>query len=235
MALSLTQLLPFSIRFNFTTLNIPNADIYQCIPSEILSASQIFLFSEEQATHPPSTRELLTVLLTLQNNTQRFAGSHILFLTDSTAVVSCINTFSSHSPDLHALSSDIWLLATQYNIELSARHIPGSTNPADVPSRIAEPGDWALNPLLFQEIENRFGPHTIDRCADNLNTKLPRFNSWYLCPGAENINCLHQNWRTQPIYLQRENNYAFPPFSILTNIIDLIHAQRATTTLVVPN
>ncbi|CAG8808413.1 35005_t:CDS:2, partial [Racocetra persica] len=50
-------------------------------------------------------------------------------------------------------------------------------NPADFLIRYVDPNDWCLNQLVFMMLEDRWGPHTIDRMADNQNTKMEQFNS----------------------------------------------------------
>ena len=42
-------------------------------------------------------------------------------------------------------------------------------------------------PLSFHRIDLVWGPHSIDRFANHLNAKLPRFNSRFSNPGAEGI------------------------------------------------
>ena len=42
-------------------------------------------------------------------------------------------------------------------------------------------------PLSFHRIDLVWVPHSIDRFANHLNAKLPRFNSRFSNPGAEGI------------------------------------------------
>eukprot|EP00873_Tetraselmis_striata_P009360 jgi/Tetstr1/429624/TSEL_019522.t1 len=43
--------------------------------------------------------------------------------------------------------------------------------------------DWQLDPLMFSELESRFGPHSINRyVASALNTLLPRYNAAWFGP-----------------------------------------------------
>ena len=34
-------------------------------------------------------------------------------------------------------------------------------------------GDWQLNPLVFSELDNAWGPHTVDRFASFHNSQVP--------------------------------------------------------------
>lgn len=59
-------------------------------------------------------------------------------------------------------------------------------------------------PLSFHRIDLVWGPHSIDRFANHLNAKLPRFNSRFSNPGAEGIDAFVMDWAG-------ENNYVCPP------------------------
>jgi hypothetical protein len=37
--------------------------------------------------------------------------------------------------------------------------------------------DWQLDPIVFQEMDTQFGPHTIDRFTSALDTLFPRYNT----------------------------------------------------------
>ena len=47
--------------------------------------------------------------------------------------------------------------------------------------------NYALNDVIFQGIDNLWGPHTVDRFACNYNAKLPRFNSQFFQVGCEAV------------------------------------------------
>ena len=49
-------------------------------------------------------------------------------------------------------------------------------------------------PLSFHRIDLVWVPHSIDRFANHLNAKLPRFNSRFSNPGAEGIDAFVMDW-----------------------------------------
>jgi hypothetical protein len=51
--------------------------------------------------------------------------------------------------------------------------------------------DWQLDPVLFAELDSRYGPHNIDRFASALNMLLPRYNARWLDPTCEVLDALH--------------------------------------------
>ena len=61
---------------------------------------------------------------------------------------------------------------------------------------------------LFCYLETNWGPHTIDRFANYLNTKLLRFHSRYWNPGSESIDAFICDW-------EHENNFLCPPILLI--------------------
>ena len=86
-------------------------------------------------------------------------------------------------------------------------------NQADFLSRI----DRCLSPLSFYRIDLVWGPHTVDRFANHVNAKLPRFNSRFWNPGSEGIDAFVMNW-------DGENNYACPPICLILRL--LLHMRN---------
>jgi hypothetical protein len=66
----------------------------------------------------------------------------------------------------------------------------------------------AAKPNFSPKLQDRWGPHSIDRCAPMLNTHLPCFNARWRDPHSEDVDRLHlpdAAWR-------RENIYCNPPW-----------------------
>ena len=81
--------------------------------------------------------------------------------------------------------------------------------------------------LTFKVLDQKWGPHNIDRFASFFNTQLPRFNSRYWNPGTEGVDAFTCDW-------QGENNWWCPPVYLVPRV--LCHAQEteACGTLLVP-
>ena len=79
----------------------------------------------------------------------------------------------------------------------------------------------------FQFIAHHFGPFTIDRFADNNNSKLKRFNSKFYCPGTENVNAFTEDW-------SKDNNWLCPPIALVGSTIKHLKLCKASGTLLVP-
>ena len=61
---------------------------------------------------------------------------------------------------------------------------------------------------------------TVDRIADDKNTKLKRFNSKYYCPNTEAVNAFSVNW-------QGELNWLCPPIHLIGGTIKHVNAKPA--------
>lgn len=72
-------------------------------------------------------------------------------------------------------------------------------------------------PLSFHRIDLVWVPHSIDRFANHLNAKLPRFNSRFSNPGAEGIDAFVMDWAG-------ENNYVCPPVCLILRM--LLHMRN---------
>ena len=74
------------------------------------------------------------------------------------------------------------------SINIDIEMIPRTQNErADYLSKIYDDNDWGISDILFNWLEELWGPNIIDRFANYLNTKLPRYNSRYWNPGSESI------------------------------------------------
>ena len=84
-----------------------------------------------------------------------------------------------------------------------------------------------LNPEVFQELDARWGPHTVDRFADVYNAQIQRFNSRYWCPGTEAVDTFTCDWG-------EDNNWWCPPLYFIPRLIKHAEVTRAQGTLVIP-
>ncbi|RIB01046.1 hypothetical protein C2G38_2232062 [Gigaspora rosea] len=80
--------------------------------------------------------------------------------------------------------------------------------PTDYLMRVWDVGDWELDDRVFFNLEEKWGPLTVDRFANHLNTKKKWFNSYHFCPKSEAIDCFTQDW-------ELEMNHTCPPFGLV--------------------
>ena len=62
----------------------------------------------------------------------------------------------------------------------------------DTLSRCGSSDDWSIKWWVFNLLDVKCGPHTVDRFASNVNSNCILFNSRWQVPGTEAINCLNE-------------------------------------------
>ena len=72
-----------------------------------------------------------------------------------------------------------------------------------------------------------WGPHSIDRFADEHNLQLPRFDSKFWNPKCEATDAFVRSW-------DYDNNWLCPPFYLIPRVIRHMQLCRAKGSLVVP-
>jgi hypothetical protein len=177
---------------------------------------------------PSNQRELLAVTKAILSFADILKDKKILVHSDNITTVCLINQMMGRTTQLNLINRSLLSLITNLNIELSAIHIPGLLNErADELSRLTDKSDWMLNRAIFTQLDNLWGPHTVDRFATDLNAQTTRFNSLRRCPGTEAVNAFSQDW-------SKENNWINPPFSLLHLVINKVIKQRAPATIIAP-
>ena len=98
---------------------------------------------------------------------------------------------------------------------------------ADDLSRITDSDDWAISYHVFDILDRKWGPHTVDRFASDYNSKCIRFNSRWGCPTSEGVDAFKQTW-------ENEVNWWVPPPRLAARVIDKAIKEQARGTLIVP-
>jgi hypothetical protein len=118
----------------------------------------------------------------------------------------------------------LWCLLDTNIINIMARYIRSAAIVwADKLSRHLDSDDWRLHPVLFAELDARFGKHSIDRFASALNTPLPRYNAGSKDPTCKAVDALHlpdNDWR-------KETNWCNPPWPLLPNLVQKLRQSGA--------
>lgn len=171
--------------------------------------------------------ELLAVHKTLQANLERLRGRSVLLWEDNMTVVHVLSNRTTRSPELMHLLRKVWFLLDSAGIQLSVRYIASGDNVlADALSRGSPMDELELRLPAWQDIEQRWGPHTVDRYASLGNAQLARFNSLLPCEASDGAGALSQRWAG-------ENNYAFPPVSELPRLAQLLFERPSLLATVV--
>ena len=68
---------------------------------------------------------------------------------------------------------------------------------ADYLSRCFECDDWEITDSVFQNLDKRWGSHSVDSISADYNNKLERFNSRWWVPGTKAVNAFAKPWSTE--------------------------------------
>ena len=205
-----------------------DASDYAC-GSFIHSEGKIFQqnWSPVERNNSSTWRELKTVELALISFAPSLLGKQVAWFTDNTNVVSIVHS-GSKVTELQDLALRIFHVCVSFGISLEMKWIPRDLNSfADHLSRIIDFDDYTINDDVFQILDVRWGPHTIDRFACSYNAKLSRFNSRFYQPGTEAVDAFLQDW-------EFENNWLLPPVSQIARVVDHLRLCNAEGTLVIP-
>lgn len=174
--------------------------------------------------------ELKAAFYGLKIFASEFSNCDILLRIDNTTAICYINRMGGiQHTHLNDLARTIWQWCELRNINIFASYIKSSDNTiADRESRkMIIDTEWELVEYAFTEITNNFGPPKFDLFASSQNYKCSRYASWKLDPYSEVVDAFTFNWKNLFFY-------AFPPFSMITKVLQKIITDKAEGILVVP-
>ena len=186
-------------------------------------------WSEEEKSEHINVLELRAVQFGLESLCEEI-DSHIRIMTDNTTAMAYINHQGGVRSDrCDQVAKEIWGWAEFKQNWLSAAHIPGVDNVlADWKSRnFQDNSEWSLSDGLYNKVVNVFGQPEIDLFATRLNCKVERYVSWQPDPFAYAIDAFVMSW-------SKYKFYAFPPFSLVGQVIEKALEDEARGVLIVP-
>ena len=153
----------------------------------------------------------------------------IQLFTDNSTVVASINKKTSNKGKINNITREIWLWCMKTNNIIRAAHIPGVENvTADKESRqLRRDTEWKLNPSVFEKLQKIFGNMEVDMFASRLNYQIKTYVSWVPDDGCWAIDAFSVNW--MDIF-----GYCFPPFSIISRVLQKIEQEGAEMVIIVP-
>lgn len=188
-------------------------------------------WTQEEAKESINWRELKAIQLTLQAF-PHLQDTTILFRSDNTTATAYVNKQGgTRSQRLSHLATDIWEKCLDRRLQIRALHIPGKENiQADFASRrFYKKNTWNLHPSIFQQIQQRWGPHDVDLFADHTTNLLPRYVSWKTDPMAIAMDAMTIPWT------KFSNPYLNPPWNMIQACLKKILLERIhQATIVVP-
>lgn len=172
-------------------------------------------------------RELEAVRRVLYSNKRYLFGKKVKVFSDNKNIKTILKA-GSMKKDLQAIAMQIYEFCVENAIVLIAEWIPRELNGrADYLSRCFDCDDWEINNHVFIHLDQKWGPHTVDRFSTNYNNKCHRFNSRWWVPEADAVNAFDQYWA-------RDCNWLVPPPRLVSLCVTKLVEENANGTLVVP-
>eukprot|EP00731_Ephydatia_muelleri_P022428 Em0015g11a len=167
----------------------------------------------EEAVKSSTWRELVAVSRVLDSIAPKLRNVRVRWFSDNQNVVRIIQV-GSRKAHLQEQAMRVFETCIAYQNRLEPEWLPREENElADFISRIIDYDDWQVDPECFYDLDGIWGPHSIDRFADNYNSQLPWFNSRFACPGTEAVDAFTVDWGGG------ENNWWCPPPSLVDCIL----------------
>ena len=181
-------------------------------------------FEKEQCS---TFRELLAVSYSINAFTDCLKSQSVAWYTDNQNVVRIVST-GSKVPALQQLALDIHQSCLHNGILIDLQWIPRDLNTAaDDLSKFVDYDDCTINDVVFNSLDELWGPHTCDRFACSYNAKVKLFNSKFYQPGSSGVNAFAQDW-------SHHNNWLCPPVFLTCKVIKHLKLCGAKGTLIVP-
>jgi len=172
-------------------------------------------------------RELRAVFLVLDSLSRELAGCTCVHRSDNQATVHIIQ-FGSRRQHLQDEAMAIHRLCMKYGVRLFTEWVPRDENAlADYYSKVVDSDDWQVNPTVFKQIDEWWGPHTLDCFASSKTAQLGRFCSRWWNPGCLAIDAFTVDWSEEMVWLS-------PPIYLIARVLDMLCACKSHGTLIVP-
>lgn len=188
------------------------------------------VWSKKEQENHINYLELNAAFLALKAFCDKADNEHVQLYLDNTTAIKYLNKMGGRKKSLNNLAKNIWLWCMERNIWLSVYHIPGKLNiRADALSRFKLNADmeWMIIDDIFEKIMSKFGPCEIDLFASKHNFRLTNYVSYGPDINAFAVNAFSLNWNN--FY-----SYMFPPFSVISAVLQKLCQEKATTVLVAP-
>lgn len=188
------------------------------------------LWSQTEKLHHINYLELLSAFFGLRCFAKNLKNCNILLRIDNTTAISYINRMGGVKfKKLSELARMIWKWCEEREIFIFASYIASKDNiEADSESRVTNfETEFELAEVAFKKIIRKFGYPEVDLFASRINAKCEKYVSWTKDPGSFAVDAFTISWGEFFFY-------AFPPFILITKVLQKIKAEKAEGIVVVP-
>ena len=187
-------------------------------------------WTREEKANSINYLELLAAFLALQSFASGKRSVRILLRIDNITAIAFLNRMGGpHSRLLSDLAIEVWEWCLRRDIIIHAEHLPGKENiRADWESRhTSDCSDWMLHRGVFLQLEETFGPFSVDLFASRTNAQLPIYCSWRADTTAWTVDAFSISWAGMYPYL-------FPLFALIPACLDKISREEVSAVLIAP-
>ena len=185
------------------------------------------MFTEAERQESSTYHELLAIQFVLSLFSLFLPYSRVKWFTDSQGAGRIVQVGSMNF-NLHKLASDIFSFCFKFGVDLDIEWVPRSLNEkADYLGKVVDYDEWELAAKFFQQLDELWGPFTVDCFATCYNRKVPKYFSRFWNPGTAGVHAFLQDW-------QHENCLVVPLIMLLSKVLIFMFRCNAKGTLVLP-
>ena len=81
--------------------------------------------------------------------------------------------------------------------------------------------------MVFQSLDAKWGPHSVDRFSSYFNSQVVIFNSKYFSPGCTAVDAPAQDWSS-------DNNWLCSPAHLIVAAVKHLRYHKGVGTLIIP-
>lgn len=174
--------------------------------------------------------ELLAAFIGLKTYASKLSHCELLLRIDNTTAIAYINKMGgTRFPHLNNLAKELWQWCEERRLWVYASYISSKENTiADLESRRPNSEiEWELCDKAYKTIVASLGEPQIDLFANRSNAKCQNYVSWLPDPSAYDIDAFTLKWHGILFY-------AFPPFALISRMLQKIKSEKAIGIIVIP-
>ncbi|MES9884831.1 MAG: reverse transcriptase domain-containing protein [Sedimenticola sp.] len=183
----------------------------------------------EESGHHINVLELKAAYIAIRAFCKDKHDIHVKVRTDNICTMTYINSMGGiRSLQCNSIAKSVWSWCIERDIWISASHVPGIENDADFSSRnFNENVEWMLDKEIVEHLFLIYDTPDLDMFASRQNNQLSRYVSWKPDAGAEAVDAFSLDWANTYFY-------AFPPFSLVSRLVQKLERDKADCILVIP-
>ncbi len=154
-------------------------------------------------------------------------GKFVVFQVDAQNLLGVVNRGSPRLM-LNELARGLFWFCLESRMTITVECVPREEDAlADELSKLIVPDDWMLRRELYQQLEDRWGPHLVDLFASNANNQRERFYSLHWCRGSAGVNDFASYWGCGPVWISC-------PYRLLDRVWRKLRGDGTVATVLVP-